>query len=107
MLVNIEQCSCTAQYPGLILCRRGFTWAWNFSGKYPGGDRLAEIVSLCFVAAFITQKFQILGRLNTSGNNPQVQALAHADDRAHFVFLIGIARNPLDERPVDLESTER
>ena len=50
------------------------------------------------------QQIQLLARLHPLGDHLELQALGERDDRLRDRGVVGVARDVLDERLVDLES---
>ena len=65
------------------LCRSRATW------RTEGSYRPAEIVSLRLVTLVSLKKCQLFLRFHALGNDPQLQASAHADHCGHDGRLVG------------------
>jgi hypothetical protein len=97
--------------------RRTYSWV-NNSGRfwYTGSEqpreplrkhRPAEIVPLGLITVVRLKKCQIFRLFHALGNDPQLQAAAHADHCAHDARLVGSSGDLTDERLVDFEGIDR
>ena len=69
--------------------------------------RVAEKQTLRVRAIVALQERQLFFRFDAFGNDVQVQPLAHVNDRADNRCIVGVDREVLDERFVDLECVDR
>ena len=66
-------------------------------------QRLAEIITLDFVAALLVQKFQLPFGFHPLSNGLQTQAIRQIDDGLYDGPVIGIIGNVVHKRLVNLE----
>src|SRR3972149_10731759 len=70
-------------------------------------DGPAEIEALRFIAGVVAQKRLLLHRLYAFGDDSEIEALAHGDDRLGDRLVVGVLRNVADEGAVHLERVDR
>ena len=66
-----------------------------------------EQVALHLVAVVAAQQIELLARLHPLGDHLELQALGERDDRLRDRGVVGVGRDVLDERLVDLEGADR
>src|SRR4051794_23399800 len=73
-----------------------------------GWQRAAPVVALGEAAAEAAEGGELLVRLDALGHHPQAHGLGQTEDRGEDrARLLAVVRQPVDERPVDLEAIER
>jgi len=75
--------------------------------KLFGRDWAAEFVPLRLVALLSQEKLQLLRRLNSLSNDPQVKASGHGDNRAYDRVSVGRVGNLANEGLINFEGIER
>src|SRR6202043_3226507 len=76
-------------------------------GELLGCHRLTEIVALSLGTLLGPKEDELLLRLHALGDDPLLQALAHADRFADDGSIVWVGGDPLHERLVDLEGVDR
>src|ERR1700731_4555316 len=77
------------------------------AGELFGKHRPAEIVTLRLVTLVSLKKHELFLRFHALGDDPQLEASAHADHRGHDGRLVGGGGNLTDKRLVDFEGIDR
>jgi hypothetical protein len=67
------------------------------------GQRFAEVVSLCLIAALCLEKRELLGSLHALGGRVQTETIGQIDDRTHDAPVLRVLSDPAHERLIDLE----
>ena len=73
----------------------------------PGKHRAAEIVSLCLVTSMSLKESQLFPRFHPLGDDPKLEAPAHADHSVHDGGIVRSGCNLPDKRLVDLQRINR
>ena len=70
-------------------------------------DRPREAESLQLVALVLAQERDLVVVLDALGDDAQIELLAQRDDGGRHGAVVDVGWQPLDERPVDLETRDR
>src|ERR1700733_6179974 len=76
-------------------------------GKYSGRDGAAEIVALGFVALVGLEEGEFFRGFDTFGDDAEIQAAAHADDRGYDGGFVGSGGDLANEGLIDFEGVDR
>ena len=76
-------------------------------GNLFGGDWATEVIPLRLLTAMRSKECQILSRLHSFRDDPQVEALAHADNCNGNGRIVRILTELVYKRPVDFQCIER
>jgi hypothetical protein len=75
--------------------------------RVPGRERPGEVVALAERAVQLAQRLELVGVLETLGDDLQVQRLTELRDGGDHGVALGAGRHAVDERLVDLQRVDR